>query len=1446
MAKVRLFNNIFEDKFDEYDIKSGDDILSSLEEHINKDVYKESLVECYDSETGETFFAAIDDEESESVLISVNGKVVDSSYVPEENDLITVAFLPAGADSQGATTGTILGVIGGAILGIAYVASTFVTFGASAPLGMLIFAGIFGAAVGGIIGYNAGAMYDQMKQQQQAKKQLGLKEGSQCPDVRGASNTSLRGNNYPFVFGKHLITPFVVGDPYTSYGGTRGRDAYIRVMLCAGYAPLKLTDFKLGEFMLAYNRSHGSVTANTMISGMLQGYGDGDSGDILNIWKNNDVKVEILQQPNSGAIDYGTICPEAVDDQEINANVLFVADKEITDLAAVVYKGTSFPNNFRTNGVFFSASCPRQVTVTIDFPNGLYSTYTKTEGNTSQSLYGDIPYWVCAQWRPYNKNNETSKSDGSDYNSWYNLDFGYTALFDNDAAKADVIAHRGNNFSSYYQSKVEEQQWVTRIRYSGEYNQYEENYQSLETVVTQAEMENLAPLYGNFLGKNLQNFQSLTGGTEGMSQTRVTATINLTLEQCQQMLSDDNPTRSIEIRVLRVSPCYLNMTHNVDEKTGAYNFSDMMQVKAITTRRFDADTLRLSGQVVPVKVQSEADMRKFCYIAIEAKADASGYIINQLQKVNCMAESFSPYWDLTTKKLMPEGVHKETRYYGYYDAINHKCNRNKNAREVLVTKAEYETARHEGYNWYEEKAGSNFTFIMKNIVFTTPVSHFDRNCYYLPAAAEPYNNNCVSSSFLLASVGPQSGSEACGYEDLNIISLADWAEKTDALIDGTTFPVATIYRGHSYAKGDLVPVHYEANGYIYSGVKFEDLLSKIATCGRAMWIIDESGKIKIIMDCQADYIKGAISANDCESSSNTFTFDSMPAGLMVSFADENDGYEQNSIYCWSEGNSEKNYHGNVEPFNIDYVTSPYQISSLGCYMLACRVLNKEVLTRKIGPEGELYSIGDVILVQSDELLIGEVSGTVQELIEVDGIIYGFVMDSEYDYLAETGTDGNSTQGVTVIQPNYLGNSRVITIPISMPRTVPIDEVIKDGETVITTIHHEYTLKKGRTNVVLFGLINGSYGVRRDTSDASSTVAIKYNMHTGDTCLLGLIDKTAAPYRITKIKPEKGGKFTETLVPYNEGLYNAGTEMPTFQNYMTAPKIEDTRFALTETPTKLNDLNNQTTDSLNKVGFLKDETQPAPPYDISIVATVDKLAFTWSVYDPTKIKHTVIEYSSNNGETWEVVGTTDARNWNYYFVRSKDGYPERNELESRLYRLKNVSIFDISSGYEYGTVVTSDYGTWQPATPNFVSKIPSENNIHFKWNEASGGGKTLYGTIKFELKIYYNEQLVQTIVTNGSEYIYSFNRNVDGYPEKNHDSEHRGLDLYTFGLKVFNEAKSATTTGYFLQEELNNYKTWIIPPLVINKEVVDRTIILTAVYGGSNAIYGRLKTLRHCS
>lgn len=1303
MATIKIYNNCFEDKYIEKQYDFSKPLLEQVEKEINFDEYKEALVECYDSETGQTFYAPIEKDECNSVALFVNGQSVKEISKVEETDVITIIFLPMGKNA-----GTILA---GIVIGVAVGMLTFglgaIAIGAAgATLGLAV---IGGGLLGGVVGWLAADKIASLREGNSSSSSSG-KDSESSPDVRGAENQSLLNNPFPVVIGKHAVTPYVIGDPYTEYTGTNGKDAYIRVAYLVGYAPLKLTDFKLGDFYLAYNRAFGVdkntddyplVDQNTLLDGFLRGTSinsNGDeTGDILSKWKNNDITLEIIQgvpirdTKGNEYTNYGTIYPNKVVDQQIGANVLYINDSDLADEALVVYKTASFPNKFRTNGVWFTESCPLEFTINLDIPNGAYGTYTKTTDNNSVVKYESIPLWFAIQWRPYSSQNASSDSEGRDYDDWNNIttwnNKNYAQTYDLPAFKADAAAHRGNTidtsatvtsaskkglsnldlyktlkpdgtYHTYYNStgngfSLKEETagalwWTTHkvklnmgafytyfdgTAYFGELADENDVFKSTPvpcfftesktfggngylpantlfidstfeksttlpyiavssitswTVVpvttfnakiysavkySKGKLDNkkhrnyditvkyiaIARTYtlctptsvykgaGNWLDKTLCNFQPLTG-ENGVNQIRLSSKVTLSKSKCKSMLESTNSIKGIEVRVLRVSPNYLDQKNSVSDSESAHSYSDVVNVTSIVTKVFDESKLRDEDTLTSEKIMSDEDLKKFCWVAIKAKADASKNIDNQLKKFNCIAESFSPVWDegavdadsdeIPVCKWLPENVHRVTKYYGYYSDTEYTtpCNRTSSAYEKEVTQSEYENARHNGYSWYKDEVGSNFTNLIRSIVFPVScrifnASNLKKGAYYLPLEAKKYNDATVASSFMLALVGQHNGRVAFGYENIDLLSVADCWNEQQMVSDGSTFSDTV----GAHSKGDKVECKFEANGYVYQRQSLQDLLKKIAVAGRCIYTYDEKGRIKLIMDKEADYTKGVIGQQNCLDLQSSYDYSELPAGLRISFSDEKDGYETNGIYCWSDGNTISDYKGQIEDYSIPFVTNDIQCWMLGRYLLGCRLLTREVLTAKISMEGFDLAIGDVVNVNSEELLIGSGSARIKEVIKDKNYIYGVVTDGTYEYTGETESiDGatKSTQGISIMQPKGNITKKVVTFRLAENnRTV----VFEDTNTI-------YKLQKGITNISLFD----------EPIEITDSLNSNFNFTTDDIALFGLYEKISAKYRITKIKPNGKGTFTLTLNQYNEELYHYGSALPVFKNYMTVP------------------------------------------------------------------------------------------------------------------------------------------------------------------------------------------------------------------------------------------------------------------------------------------------------
>lgn len=1373
MARINLLNSIFDKEVQEITVNENLSIRQIIEQYGDDTGYDGKQVECYNATTGEVFYETVEAEEF-SVVAYANEKEVDLEYIVSEYDCVKIIILPLGSDRfwvgfWGAVAGVVVGAIAGFFMG---------------GIPGLIAGAVVGGALGAITGVMAYDLYNQDMPNTDVEYELGESQ----PDVAGASNQPLTNTPFPTVLGKHLISPYIVGSPVTEYRGSRGEEARIKVLLCAGYAPLKLTDFRLDELLLSYNRtSSNGIKHDTIISGLLENKNEeNDTGDILSKWKANNVKIDIIQQVGKDSkVNYGTVYDHVILQQKINATPLYIASDDLNPEKFETYKGVTLPNTFRNNTVRFSEQYPKRVTITLDCPEGLYR--QKQEDNNM--TYTALPIWYALQYRIFHKDNPSSIVDNGDVMGFANPTQWKTfpKIFNeasstgksssvkilprlySDFIDDDIRAHTGNNLRNMdydtdllgikgtdlpklirlgyvkvellkqiegdyapvitltkegfiktsldvgayimmdrresdgkykrYESSLiskynydflnnkftipENNRWdsisvssfpyrilETTDRYHAVHDFYTDYHNNIKEILKEAGYtitnwssnmttvdtvqdkdgntytlgysrngyinypephyyiwhttidENTEYYYGynngfagtkglfindNFLNSSwydtlVFNLQSVSGKeNDGHKQMRFQATIELSNEEIDQIMSDDCTTKSIEVRMVRISPSYIDET-----RSSGYTFKDVVKWATLTTEPFDYRKYNeyqdyISGKSTKVVTKEEAygyqrpmqedDYKRLCFAAVEISADATDNVSGTLDKVNCMAENFAPIWDKENKVWFPldqkyqsaEDPEKEvewnypylTKKTEYKDYITKEIDGKVKTEIVDITEEEYLKNRHDGVCTAQKvKAGNNYLEIMQKILFK---KQDERGRWVLEEEGQKYLDNNTASQAMYSVVGPHLSNHAMDYDAVNKDVMGELYEFCESVQDGT-----------KDSNGKDATVKYACNGYLFKGTKYEDLLSKVFATGRSVFTMDSVGKLMPVTDKPVDYPVGIINQSNCIKGSTAFTFDTLPSGLCCQYNNENDGYNEGLFYAMADGEDYLKPTKNIESYSMDYVTNPLQMWSLSRYLLAVRIWSREILTRTVGIEGHSFTLGDVVLVQDEGLLIGDGGGRIKQLIEDDQFIYGFITDDTYPYTGETEiVDGakRSKQGVTFIQPRQMGKSRVVTLRLCTtegvcgnnwiqysPKGFDLNQVPykvneegypifdKDGNKLhIDKITGEedsnYWLYPtvGETNVVLFEtrVKKGSY-----VPEGEDYQTLQVKPETGNIVCFGEIDKIVSKYRITNIKINDKKEFEETLTPYDERFYNYGTTMPVPKTVMTIPDRSD--------------------------------------------------------------------------------------------------------------------------------------------------------------------------------------------------------------------------------------------------------------------------------------------------
>jgi len=1542
MATVRILNNILEDKVDTFTVEKGITIETLIREHTDGNAYDGQLVECYDLDTGETYFAPIeDDTATTNAIVQVNGKDTSLDYVIKENDIVSVIITPAGGGGGWNWTTALLGGIEGALTG------ALIGFQVGGPIGAVI-GGVIGFVVGFAVFGSLGGM-DLNTDDQTSSSGL---NSEQLPDVRGSQNQPLTDQPYPMVLGKHLVTPFIIGSPWNEISGNHGEDNCIHILYAVGYAPLRLTEFKLGEMDLAHNQPwSGNKNLKNIFHGELSGIdsqtGSGsDTGDIVSTWKNNDISIEILQQgQNRQAVDCGNIYPYAKIQEDIKANVLYIADGSIEEIDSannISYKGLGLANGLRNNPIRFSEQYADSVKVELDFQNGLYKTRSETSGSNSSVKYYQIPMWIAVQWRVYSDDNvktdgdehgtgvplpefdydkgvykkvTVKNKDGNDvtgdFRGWHSFEkinnIVVAEEFTEEKRYNDIAAHSGNHLrnNKIATSSHEEEYWVDDGIVCGEQTGHYEKELVIDSWGYSADINN------NWLGADVFNLQSL-GGTnsnqDGINEFRCVTDVNLVQWANDNLLTEEeksspnkdeilskkfrayfydgfNTAKSIEVRVVRVSPCYIDETVS-NKDHSAFKFNDIFTWTTLTSTKLDGDKLVYENTIERLRPISEDRMRKLCVIALKAKTDNVDQLSNTLKKFSCIAQSFAPYYNDEEKKWLPEKVSTTTRYY----KPSYKDESGVWYQGEEITKQQFEEDRQKGIKSLRMPAGNDYVpQIVENVIRTA--EHIDdRGRYYIPDQLDEngvhyspdgtlkYCNNNVASMFLLAGIGPHLGIDALGYNqkfydengnliedgagDFNMVSLAKWYKWAEDVTDKSTYSSDGSHYDHDgrsvlHGKGELVHMYFAANAYIYQEIMLEQMLAKIAVAGRAVYTRDSKNRLTVVIDKEEKYPVALINQQNTLKSTYTISFADNPSGMQITFPDENDGYIQNQIYCMADGESADKPRAAIEQYKFDYVTNNVQQWSLGRYMLANRLLNKEVVTKQIGVEGASIGLGNLILLQDDTMLIGtDNGGRITRLIENDTSIFGFVIDNAYHYTGEEEAvkddEGNAIldengepvtrcrQGVIVMQPVEYQASRVITLRLAKKNT----KFIVNGET--------WQAVKGNTNTVLFDT-----PIAKDKNSSDGTDYYVYKPQAGNIVGFGIIGQMTATYRVIKIKPDAKRTFELTLMKYQEDLYSYGAELPSFQNNMTVPdRSDEDAFALSNNVT-VADLVRALAESAELAqGKIDDTFGYAPPSPNNLTADVERdcIQFTCTV-DSDKVNnidHITYEITKADGTITTIDGSYSTE---YFFDRAMDGYPEKDDLALWQFRAKAVSIYLDAEGNRYesewsdyiGLSAASlrKYGTWIPPKPTNLSFIADENGITAAW---SCDLTNVYGSVQFEVKTYYDG--IARVTPSGQQVVlvktatYQFSRATDGFPEKPGTA---GMKIGTLTLDKYSVVVNAVNITSGSQSEsdeefcdYSKYRTWIPAAPSISSRVSNRNI--TLYFSQSANCYGVIQYL----
>jgi len=179
------------------------------------------------------------------------------------------------------------------------------------------------------------------------------KQGEKTPTISGCRNSPSNDKPVPFILGKTLMTPYLIGQPYTTIDTSTDRgESYFHGLFLVGYNKLQIRDIALGNYIISPNDgSSGCVSQNDYTTAQAT---DLESG-FPSIKKTGAFYPPASYQPK-------------IEIQQGANEVSLYPQKVIQENFGDVISGKAFGDNYFN---FFSARYPHKVEVQIKFPNGL-------------------------------------------------------------------------------------------------------------------------------------------------------------------------------------------------------------------------------------------------------------------------------------------------------------------------------------------------------------------------------------------------------------------------------------------------------------------------------------------------------------------------------------------------------------------------------------------------------------------------------------------------------------------------------------------------------------------------------------------------------------------------------------------------------------------------------------------------------------------------------------------------------------------------------------------------------------------------------------------------------------------------------------------------------------------------------------------------------------------
>lgn len=576
---------------------------------------------------------------------------------------------------------------------------------------------------------------------------------------------------------------------------------------------------------------------------------------------------------------------------------------------------------------------------------------------------------------------------------------------------------------------------------------------------------------------------------------------------------------------------------------------------------------------------------------------------------------------------------------------------------------------------------------------------------------------------------------------------------------------------------------YIANGVLSKELKTSELVNQILACGHGKLVLN-GNKYGVWFDRPQSTPVMILNSQNVLEASNSKSFSEDIDGYSAKFIDCLNDYQEDTIVCVPKNTTKNDSEYRLENIEIPWITDAARVYRHCMYNIACRRLRAETWTRKLGVDGNLIEIGNLVVVQDDTIAVGIGEGAEIKSVSVSG---SYIKSITVDYPFAV-SDITKTYGVKIQHSDRIYGVKVVTY-----------EVAKFS-------------KIGEYSVLTF---NGN-GISLNEIIVPTI---------GDIVAFGIFNRITTDALCFGKKDNGDGTFTLTLVPYQKGIYDAesGT-IPKFISNVTSPKENGSKLSEELPSPTYKDVKEIAGNLISNIGL--DTTPPTAPVLTNVSADNNgNITLVWNgstdnksvvseycIYHKTVgrfVRIQTIPHDNNSQAQYTFTHNTSEKfTTHYYYVTAKDKMNNESEPSETLSIENPVKT--------------------KPYEPKALKAMAMRDYIRLEWTcEQSTNASLNPRLFKVEIKRNDTDEWESVGEYSSRETLYYFDRSKDGY------SEADKISKYQFRVKSVSVYE--LESEYCTSESVNvdNYLGWKIGDIEISSYATEGTLFIKASVKGSS-------------